>query len=236
MDMLSYSTLIIVQLIVYWENTWKAYRYKEIFDNFELIRNKFKCELKSPIDMGRIRLYAMLLYTLLGVYLIIVFFIILIRYVKSLNGFRLILLQYGDTILKLKLIEFTIFAGIVMAFQMELNNYLLRYMNEIRKSQIYEWPAKEKLFERFYILQDIHNILMVNIRHIEDYSCWSLPALMLKMFFEFTITAYWIYFSLDYKIPAVFQSCMFVLLHIEFFRLMCLVIVICVYCRWILRN
>ncbi|XP_023295657.2 putative gustatory receptor 98a [Lucilia cuprina] len=206
MDMISYSSLIIIHVIIYWENTWKAWRYKEIFDNFELLRRKFKCEFQRSIDLGRIRLYAVLLYALLAVYMIIVLFIIFIRYIKSLNGFRLILLQYGDTILKLKLIEFSIFGAIVVVFEMELNCFLVHYIKEIRRCQFADWPVKRKLVEKLYILQDLHNILIVNVRYIEEYCCWSLPGLFLKMFFEFIITAYWIYFSYDFNIPAIFQS------------------------------
>ncbi|KNC26295.1 hypothetical protein FF38_01172 [Lucilia cuprina] len=175
MDMISYSSLIIIHVIIYWENTWKAWRYKEIFDNFELLRRKFKCEFQRSIDLGRIRLYAVLLYALLAVYMIIVLFIIFIRYIKSLNGFRLILLQYGDTILKLKLIEFSIFGAIVVVFEMELNCFLVHYIKEIRRCQFADWPVKRKLVEKLYILQDLHNILIVNVRYIEEYCCWSLP-------------------------------------------------------------
>lgn len=212
MDMVSYSSLIIVQSIVYWENTWKAYQYKRIFTNFELLRYKFKYELKSKINMARIRLYSILLYTLLMVYMIIILFIVFIRYIKSLNGVRLILLQYGDIILKLKIIEFTIFAVIVMSIQMDLNNFMLTYRQELLKSKYIEWKEKRKILEKFYILQDIHNILMTTVSYIEEYCYGSLPGLILKMFFEFTITAYWIYFSFYFKYPLLFQSCKICLL------------------------
>ncbi|KAM7357792.1 gustatory receptor 98a [Cochliomyia hominivorax] len=206
MDMISYATLLIVQGIIYWETTWKAYRYKIIFKQFELLCHKFKYELKYPINLSRIRLFSILLYTLLMVYMIIILFIILIRYIKVLNGFRLILLQYGDTILKLKFIEFTLFAAIVMAIQTDLNNFMVIYIHEIQKNKFNDAEFKTKIYEKIYILQDIHNILMTTVSGIEDYFCWSLPGLILKMFIEFTITAYWIYFSFDFKIPVLFQS------------------------------
>lgn len=228
MDMISYATLIILHAIIYWENTWKAYKYKFIFENVELIRNKFKVEFKRLIDIGRIRLYAVLLYNLFTMYMIVVMFNIFIRYIKSLNGFRLILLQYGDTILKFKLIEFSIFAAIVVALQEELNNYLKHFMNEIQKSQNLKWSLKRKVFKQFYVLQEIHNILITTVRYIEEYCYWSLPGLILKMFFEFTITAYWIYFSFDFKIPALFTSCK----SLVYVFLILKLILVYVNCRW----
>ena len=209
MDMLTYSTLVIIQTIIYIENTWKAYSYKIIFQNLEIIRYKFENDLKSVMNLARIRLYALLLYTLLTIYMIIIGFVIWIRYIKSLNGFRLLITQYGDTILKLKLIEFSIFAVTIQSVQMDLNSYIEQYIHELRRSLILDWHGKRKLYEKFYIIKDIHNILTMTISSIEDFCFWSLPGLILKMFTEFTITAYWIYFSYDLKIPTLFQSCKF---------------------------
>lgn len=207
MDMITYSSLVIIQTIIYIENTWKAYCYNDIFYNFEIIRHKFENELKSTINLARIRLCSLLLYTLLTIYLIIIGFIIWIRYTKSLNGFRLLLTQYGDTILKLKLIEFSICTTTILSIQIDLNAYIGLYVQDIKRSLILDWYAKRDLYEKFYIVKDIHSILIMTIHRIEEYCFWSLPGLILKMFFDFTITAYWIYFSYDIKITTIFRSC-----------------------------
>lgn len=209
MDMLTYSTLIIIQTIIYIENTWKAYGYKVIFQNFEIIRYKFENDLKCIMNLARIRLYALLLYALLTIYMITIGFVIWIRYIKSLNGFRLMTTQYGDTILKLKLIEFSIFTATMLSIQMDLNAYIEQYTHDLRRSLIFDWYAKRKLYEKFYVIKDIHSILIMTISSIEESCFWSLPGLIIKMFFDFTITAYWIYFSYDLKIPKLFQSCKF---------------------------
>lgn len=213
MDSMGYATLLIIHLIVYWENTWKAFHYFDIFSNFEQIRRKFDLLLKCKMTTSRLYLYATLIYCLLGFNVILTCIVILIRYIKSLNAVRLLLSQYSEFILKLKLTEYMLFLIIIMTMQMHLNAITHRYMNnDIANMEFMPEGAQTKMdiLETFGVLQDIHRLLVANVNHIEDYFAWSLPMLLLKMLSETILTSYWIYFSVDFEISAYFQMSKFV--------------------------
>ncbi|XP_058983492.1 putative gustatory receptor 98a [Musca domestica] len=207
MDAISYGILTAIHLIVYWENTWKALTYVELFKNFETILQKFRLYLKFEVNTTYLFLYVALLYSMLTLNILITFFVIYLRYLKSLNAIRLLLEQYSETILKFKLLEYALFLVIIVTIQRHLNAFAAHYLRTtvLRLRTMPEGKEQTDILNIIGILQDIHNLLVTNVNHIENYFNWSLPMLILRMFTEIVLTSYWMYYITDYELSRLYH-------------------------------
>ncbi|XP_019894303.2 putative gustatory receptor 98a [Musca domestica] len=172
-----------------------------------MILQKFQLNLKFKLNISRLHLYTVVLYSMLALNITITFFVIYLRYIKSLNAIRLLLAQYSEFILKLKLTEYALFLVIIIVIQLHLNVFTKHYVRHTipRLKCMPEGREQDEILHVIGILQDIHYLLISNVNNLEHYFAWSLPMLILKMFSEIVLTSYWIYFSVDFKINLYFQ-------------------------------
>ncbi|XP_053946046.1 putative gustatory receptor 98a [Anastrepha ludens] len=229
LDSLGFSTLVMVQLIVYLESSWKVEMYHKIFNKFEQMRILLLEKFAIQFDYSRLKFYIRLLQIHFTINMILIICFVVVTFPPNVD---LLLSMYAELVLKVKMFEFMFFVVVFMVMIFDVCRAARLQCRFVEMMQFASSAQRQECLMGFVALQDLHALLWENVQVLTNYFEWSSPGIFAKQLIDLTLLAYWAFLNTELGTTARVRYYLIVLWAVQIFTLTiaCLLCSVCE--RW----
>ncbi|XP_053952986.1 putative gustatory receptor 98a [Anastrepha ludens] len=229
LESLGFSTLVMVQLIVYLESSWKVEMYHKIFNKFEQMRILLLEKFAIQFDCSRLKFYIRLLQIHFTINMILILCFVVVTFPPNVD---LLLSMYAELVLKVKMFEFMFFIVVFMVMIFDVCRAARLQCRLLEMMQFATRAQRQECLMGFVALQDLHALLWENVQVLTNYFEWSSPGIFAKQLIDLTLLAYWAFLNTELGTTARIRYYLIVLWAVKIFTLTiaCLLCSVCE--RW----
>ncbi|XP_036217452.2 putative gustatory receptor 98a [Bactrocera oleae] len=194
---LGFSTLILVQLIIHLESTYKSNMYTEIFNKFEQMRKLLLRKFGIQFDLSNLKFCVYILQIHFTLYCGLLLMLVITTAIQPTPVVRLLISLHAELVLKVKLFEFMCFIIVFMVMICHVCRAAKQHCRQLEATRFESSFQRRECLLGFIALQDLHALLWENMQQLTDYFEWSLPGLFAKQLIDLTLLAYWAVLNLE---------------------------------------